>query len=207
MAVEGINADAGNNYMSNYNEKSIRSAETESTLTTGQFLLFKYNEVVPILVQRTDNVSVDAMITRLGYSDGIFDGQPITDQTISTRSEAQKMAEAVLRKYSNVVITANFQTNQEGLKSGQLIRITDTTSSTRNIDQDFVIQSIQSRQLGWGENSYRVTCSSLLFGMLELFQQLLAMNRKIRVSEDEIIANIEDAYDTITISDSTSSTV
>jgi hypothetical protein len=117
------------------------------------------------------------------------------------------MAESVLKKYSNVVITANFQTNQEGLKSGQLIRVKDTTSSTRNIDQEFIIQSISSKQLGWGENSYRVTCSSLLFGMLELFQQLLAMNRKIRVSEDEIIANIEDAYDIITISDSAITTV
>lgn len=207
VAVEWINDDAGNNYMSNFNEKSIRSSSTEPTLYQGEFLLFIYNEVVPILVQRTDNVSVDAMIARLWYSNGIFDWQPITDQTLTTRSEAQKLAEATLRKYSNIIITATFQTNQEGLKSGQLIRIKDTLSSTRNIDQYFIIQNVKLRQVSWGENIYSVTCSSLLFWMLELFQQLLAMNRKIRVSEDEIVANIEDAYDTITISDSTISTV
>jgi hypothetical protein len=36
---------------------------------------------------------------------------------------------------------------------------------------------------------------------LELFQQLLANNRKIKVEEDEIINNIEDAFETITITD------
>jgi hypothetical protein len=36
---------------------------------------------------------------------------------------------------------------------------------------------------------------------LELFQQLLANNRKIKVEEDEIINNIEDAFETVTITD------
>lgn len=101
--------------MSNFNEKSIRSADTESTLTSGQFLLFSYNEVIPILVQRTDNVSVTLMKDLLGYSDGIFDGQPITDQTITSRAEAISTAQAMVNKYSNVVITATFTTEQEGL--------------------------------------------------------------------------------------------
>ncbi len=99
--------------MSNYNQKSIRNAETEVTLTTGKFLLFTYNEVIPILVQRANNVSIDLMKTMLGYTDGIFDGQPITDRTITSMSEALSRAEAVLQKYSNVIITATFDTNQE----------------------------------------------------------------------------------------------
>lgn len=61
------------------------------------------------------------------------------------------------------------------------------------------------RQLAWGENRYTVTCSSLLFGMLELLQQLLANGRKVLVDENEVINNIEDANETITLTDSTSS--
>ena len=57
------------------------------------------------------------------------------------------------------------------------------------------------RQIAWGENHYSVTCSSLLFGMLELLQQILASNRKIKVDEDEVINNLEDAAETMTISD------
>jgi len=37
--------------------------------------------------------------------------------------------------------------------------------------------------------------------MLELLQQLLASNRKIKVDEDEVINNIEDGSDEITIAD------
>lgn len=55
--------------------------------------------------------------------------------------------------------------------------------------------------MAWGENVYMIKCSSLLFGMLELLQQLLASNRKIKVDEDEVINNIEDGSDEITIAD------
>jgi hypothetical protein len=108
-----------------------------------------------------------------------------------------KTAQAVVQKYSNVVITATFTTNQEGLESGQIINITDTTSSERDISQDFVIQSVKMKQIAWGENRYTITCSSLLFGMLELLQQMLAAGRKIQVDEDEVVNNIEDQYETV----------
>jgi hypothetical protein len=113
-----------------------------------------------------------------------------------------KTADAIIQKYSNVIITATFSTNQEGLESGQLIRIKDTTSSERSIDQNFVIQSVKMRQTEWGENIYSCKCSSLLFGMLELLQQLLAGNRKIKVDEDEVVNNIEDVNETMIVSDS-----
>lgn len=149
VGVEGIGDESASDYMSNFNEKSIRNAETEATITSGQFLLFQYNEVIPILVQVTNNVSSTLMTTLLGYTDGIFEGQPIVDRTLTSRTEATKTAQAVIQKYSNVVITAKFSTNQEGLESGQVIRITDTTSSERNIDQDFVIQSVRMKQVAW----------------------------------------------------------
>ncbi len=57
------------------------------------------------------------------------------------------------------------------------------------------------KQVAWGENEYSVTCSSLLFGMLELLQQLLASGRKIKVDEDEIIQNIEDQYEIMIVTD------
>jgi len=199
--VEWLEAETSNNFMSNFNEKSIRNAEEEITLEIWDFLQFTYNEVFPILVQRTDNVSVSNVKTVLWHSDWIFDWQPITDRTILSRSEAVQLAEWKLIKYSNVVITAKFQTYQEWLKAWQLIDIKDTTSSERNINQSFLIQSVNSKQIAWWENIYTVTCSSLLFWFLELFQQLLASNRKIKVEEDEIINNIEDGFETVTITD------
>lgn len=203
VGIEGIDVETSYDYMSNYTEKSIRASSSEPTIIAGYFLLFSYNEVIPILVQRTDSVSIALMKSTLGYSDGIFDGQPIIDKTIKTRAEAWKLAQAQVTKYSNVVITARFTTEQEWLKAWQLISITDNSSSQRNINQTFVIQSVKMRQLAWWENKYTVTCSSLLFGMVELLQQLLAIGRKIEVDENEVINNIETADETVAITDST----
>lgn len=174
VGVEGIDVEASFDYMSNFTEKSIRASSTETTLISGEFLLFTYNEVIPILVQRTDNVSVANIKALLGYGDGIFDGQPITNKSIKTRAEAMALADSYVNKYSNTIITARFTTEQEGLEAGQIISIQDTGVSQRSINQSFVIQSVKLRQLAFGENRYTIVCSSLLFGMLELLQQILA---------------------------------
>lgn len=61
VGVEGIDDEASFDYMSNFNQKSIRNAETEATVNSAEFLLFQYNEVIPILVQVTNNVSATLM--------------------------------------------------------------------------------------------------------------------------------------------------
>lgn len=105
VGVEGIGDESISDYMSNFNQKSIRNAENETTLTTGQFLLFQYNEVIPILVQVTNNTSVALMKSVLGYTNGVFDGQPIVDRTLTSRTEASKTAQAMINKYANVLMT------------------------------------------------------------------------------------------------------
>jgi len=207
VGIEGISSEVGNNYMSNFNEKSIRTSEEEDVLNAGDFLMFRYNEVFPILVRRSENVSISNMRSVLGYSDGIFDGQTIIDRTLKTRPEAVKIAGAFLNKYSNVIITAKFSTSHEGLKAGQLITIKDTTSGTRNINQTFLIQKIVQKQTEEGENIFAATCSSMLFGMMELLQQLLKGNRKLEVDENAIVNNIEDANETVKITDVVTSKV
>lgn len=202
VGVEGLASDAGNNYMSNFQEKSIRSAELEPTLQVGEFVLFRYNEVIPILVQRKEATSILNMKNILGHTNGIFDGQPIIDRTIKTRPEANNLAKAQLQKFSNMIITADFTTYIHGLQSGQLIHIKDTTTSNRNIDQSFLIQSVIISQVAWGVFSYKVTASSLLYGMLELLIQILKQGRKIDVDQDAVINNIEDVNEEILITDS-----
>lgn len=207
VGIEGINDDTGKDYMSNFNQKSIRSSETEATLVAGEFLMFRYLEVVPILVKRTTATSVANMRSVLGYSNGVFEGQKIIDRQIKSRAEALKAANAFLNKYSNVIITASFSTNQEGLAAGQLITITDTASSTRNIDQEFLIQKVMQSQSEEGLNLFSIKCSSLLFGVVELLQQLLRQSRKLEVNEDLTVNNVEGGDETITITDAVASAV
>jgi len=207
IGIEGINEDAGNDYMSNFNEKSIRGASGQDILLAAEFLLFRYNEVFPIRVKVKENVSIARLKSVLGYTTGIVDGQPITDTSIKTKSEAISLGEASLAKYADMIITAKFQTTVNGLRSGQLINIKDTASGTRNIDQQFLIQKVVKKEFESSESIFTVTCSSLLFGMIELLQQLLRQDRRLDVSEDAIIENIEAAADEFSVADSASSLV
>lgn len=61
VGVEGLDDESLFEYMSNFNQKSIRNAESEATVNAAEFLLFQYNEVIPILVQVTNNVSSTLM--------------------------------------------------------------------------------------------------------------------------------------------------
>jgi propanediol dehydratase small subunit len=206
IGIEGIDDESACDYMYNYNEKSIRNASGEVTLLAGEFIVFKYNEVLTILVQRKENASVAALISKLGWSDGIVDGQPIVDKTIKTRTEALATANAELQKYANMVIKATFKTNQEGLKAGQMIKITDATTN-RNIDQYFLIQKVIMVQKAELLNEYTVTAASALFGIEDFFQKVLKAGRKLDVNADAIIENVEDVYETCGVHDVWSSVV
>ncbi len=208
VGVEGINTDAGYNYMSNYNQKSIRDSSAEVTLTAGQFLLFKYYEVVPVIVQRFSADSIASMKSVLGYTNGIFEGQKITDRTIQSSFEAAAFADAILDKYSNVVITATFETDYDGLKAGMLIHLKDTANGTRNIDRDFLVQTVSAQRIDrWSTFRYKVTCSTLLFGMVELLTQMLRIGRNIDVDADAVVSNLLDGLEQLSIVDGSSYTV
>jgi len=207
VAVDYLNADTGNDYMSSYVEKAIRSAEDTATLESGEYLSFKYNEVIPIIVRRRENVSIANIKSTLGYTNGVVEGQPVTDVTIDSRASARDLANGYLQKYANAVITATFTTNVWGLESGQYITITDTSSSNRNINQSFVIQKVKMREVSNGEIKFDVTCSSLIYGMVELIQQLLRQDRKLNIDENATVDNVEDANDTIYITESVTSEV
>lgn len=202
VGVEGINADAGFVFLSNFNQKSIRLSQAELVLTTGQFVQFRYNEVIPIIVQRFNSSSITGMRTVLGYTNGVFEGQKITDRTIKSSFEAANYADAILDKYSNVIITATFETDYDGLEAGMNIHIKDTLNGTRNIDKDFLIQSVVANRIDrWSTFRYRVTCSTLLFGALELFMQLLRQGRNLDVDQDAVVNNLVDADEVLIFTD------
>jgi len=194
VGVEGINQDASYSFMSNFNQKSIRNTDSEAILQASEFILFQYSEVVPIFVQVTNPASISAMQAVLGYTDGIFDGETIRDPSIKSRAEAEQLAQAKVDQYGNIIITITFSSYINGLQVGQQILIQDTYQD-RNINQYFIIQQLRIKEIQNGWLYYSVTCSTLLFGMLELLQQLLRQTKKISIDEDltvnQLIYNLE----------------
>ena len=195
---DNINEEGSADYFSNFTMQSVRAAETTSVLTTASLIKFTYKEKVPINVLDEEPVSISAL-KGLGFGDGIIEGRAIVDKSIETRNEAEDIARAELLKYSNAIIKAQFVTEQQGLKSGQSIRIND---SNRNLNQDFLIQNINEKVYAGDKSKYSVTCASTLFGINELIQKLLKADTKIQLDTDIGIDLLKLMYEKIDLTSS-----
>lgn len=201
--IEFIDDDDGSfQYFSNFNAQSVRASGSVSTLATTSDIRFRYHEVIPIVTLAKDNASITALKKLLG-NDGVFDGRAIIDKSIKTRVEAEAISESKIDKYSNPIITATFNTNHEGLRSGQIIRIKDRTQG-RNIDQNFIIQKVKTSVMSEqdGLNEYTVKCASTVFGIIELLQKLLQETQNLQVDENEVIFNVETVNETVQATES-----
>ena len=200
VGIDFLDAETTSAYFSNYNAQSVRAAASTSTPPVNSVIRFRYNEIVPIITQSKDNVSINNLRSILG-NDGIFDGREIVDRNIKTRVEAEARAKIETDKWSNPIIEATFVTNYEGLRSGQLISIEDTTSG-RNISQNFLIQKVTQSPVSTNVNKYTVKCASTVFGIMELLQKLLRDSSNIEVDENETIFNVETSNEIVTLTES-----
>lgn len=201
LGVEGLTDETTVEYVGNSNEKSVRATATEPTLTAASFIRFEYNERLPIQVQYTDTASANAL-KALGYGDGIFDLDPITDRNIKDTDTAIAIAQAKVREFSNAVITGRFKTDQEGLRSGQILHINETTA--RSIDDYYVIQTVTMKQRGGQFKDYleiSVVFGTTLFGWIEFMQKLLAIKDAIEVNADDIVETFVTSDETVETSD------
>lgn len=183
-----INAEGSADYFSNFQGQSVRAGQTTSTLTTGWYIRFVYNEQIPIETISRDDASV-AALKALGFGDGLVDGRPIVDSNLDTRAEAQARADAEIKKYANTIINISFITDQEGLHPGQVIGVQDTRSQ-RGIDTQFLIQKVGCSIYGGANSKYNVQAASSLFGINELISKLLKRDQDLFVDKDAVIRRI-----------------
>lgn len=186
LGIEGITDEGTVAYVANSNEKSVRATASTLTLVAGTFLRFEYNERVPIQVQYVDSSSANAL-KALGYGDGIFDLDPITDRNISDTNTALAVAQAKVNQFANAVINGRFETDHEGLRGGQLLHVQETN---RALDNYYVVQKVDMRLRGGEFKDYfeiSVTFGTTLFGWIEFMQKLLSAKDGIEVNTDDIV--------------------
>lgn len=198
VGVENLVDETTVDYVSDFNEKSIRATDSEATLVSGEFLLFSYNEIIQIRVQSSDTSSISTMKALLG-GDGIFDGAVITDKSLDSSQGARDRAQAEIDQWSNPIVNIKFVTDFEGLHTGQIISIQDTNKS---INDNFVIQKVKTVfKNGFDYPQYKVTAASTIFGIIEYFQQLSNALDDRLVDEDEVIDQIFAENVSITITE------
>lgn len=184
--IEGIVDESTVDYVTNFERQSVRASTQTATLPATSFIKFNYLEKISIQVQYTDPASANGL-KALGIGDGIFDLLPIVDRSIADLYTAVSLAQAQINDYRNPIINGTFTTDVNGLAAGQVIQITD---SVRGITNNYLIQIVRSAQKD-GEFSdyfiYNITFGTTLFGIIEFYQKLLAMQGNINDNVDEIV--------------------
>ena len=119
----------------------------------------------------------------------------IVDRSIASTDEAEKKARAELQRFSREIESGSFETHQDGLEPGQVINI---QSEHLDISRDFVITSVDMRDDG-DIFRYRVGFTTTKSkDLIDLLKKLMRIDSKnIQVSEQEVLARVEDLVETI----------
>lgn len=201
IGVEGVDDETLFDYMGNSPNQSARASTQTATLPTTSFIQFEYNEVIPIQIQYTDTASANTL-KALGLGDGIFDLAPVTDLSIKDFTTAVLTAQARVAQFSNAIITGTLRTDQRGLRSGQLLSVTQTIE--RNFSATYVIQRVGFRQqegLYKDYLTFDVTFATTLFGWIELIQKLLRAGQNLNANTTQIVETFVSANETMEAED------
>lgn len=137
----------------------------------------------PIIVKRIDPASADPTT---GYGLHEFF---IENKDIESRAEALEFAQAQLESYKDGIIEGKFQTDESGLRSGQLITI---DSDLLNIDETFLIQRVQFRALAKDKGLWSVTLATLrTVGIIQILQDLIRASKVREFDPDNLLTLVQ----------------
>lgn len=133
VGTEFIDQDASYDCMWDFNQKTLRftSGNIPAAGTRNIVVTAKYR--YPIVVK------VPAPASQTAY--GLYE-HAITDKSIKSQDEAIKRAQASLTSYRSTLYEGEFKTNDDGLRSGQVLNI-NSTQRGKNID--VLIQSVDAK--------------------------------------------------------------
>jgi hypothetical protein len=194
VGIENIDDPSLKDFLVNFQEKHVLPGAKATT--SADAIKFKYKYDVPVLTVQDDIESINRMKALEG-GDGIYE-HIIVDKEVESKDLARQISQADLDKNSNPLISGSFSTNVKGLRSGQLIHITQTH---RNIDDDFLIHRVTMKWLTLDTYLFRVEIASKLKGIEDLLIQLFGQSRQIEIRDDEVLDKLLVLRDTVKLKD------
>jgi len=159
---------------------------------------------LPVVAKVRDTVGVAAMkATEGGTGEYEF---VIVDKSISTKQAARERAQAEIDAYASSLSEGEFSTYTAGLKSGMKILI---NSTVHGINEYYLINRVRSEMFSNDEMVYSISLVTFrTMGIIDVLQKLLGQEKsKIEINSNEIVDVAESAYETITLSETFTSSI
>jgi hypothetical protein len=190
--------ESGKDWYWSEGEREITQDSGGVKLTSANVLSVTYQGYFPVIVE-SFNESAIAERKAVEGGTGIYE-HAVTDTSINTSDAVQERAEALVRKYGEIPETVEFETDNDGLKAGQLINITNTI---HNLNAAYLIQRVTINDITANILRYQITTLSgeYLGGWVDFFKGLAKAGQGYVIRENEVLLKIRKLTDNLRLTD------
>lgn len=181
----------------NRDEKVLKFKEIDVPSATAVLRVWG-QPFLPVIVKQYNRVAIQSMVSAEGGS-GEYE-YIIIDENLNSREGARKRAAAELYAYARTISEGEFETEVDGLRSGQTLVV---NSVSRGLSESYVINKVSISMMTPTTFRYKVNLiTTRTFGMLDLLRELLQGKRDAVTSRTkEVMDLIEGGDELITLTE------
>ena len=181
--------EIGKDFYWSKGEQEISQDAEGAKLTASNILTVEYQGLFPIVVVAESPEEIAARSDIQGGTGIYEDIEQRAD--IDTKEAALAYADGLLRRYARIETTVSYETNEPGIKAGQIQRI---TLPIHDIDGDFLIASVRISDPARadGNLTYQVEALSgeAVGGWVSFFKKLVTNKQSFVIRENEVLVKL-----------------
>ena len=182
IGIRGV--DTGKDFYWNKSKTEISQDDGGTLLTSTDTLAVTYQGEFPIIVQAEDDVEI---ATRKAIEGGTGEYESVDDDpNINDDEIALDKATAKLSRYGNIPTIVNLETNETGLRAGQLLPI---HLPLHGLNSNFLIDAVQGIDIEGQKVRFRVTAlgGDAIGGWQAYFRALQVKGQQFVLRENEVL--------------------
>jgi hypothetical protein len=185
---ENVDDESLKTWMFNPEEKMVRQASGQSTISAGVTVSFTFKYYIPVDTYVEDKAS-QAAVAAIQDGNGIYEDK-LVDESLTTLAAAYAAGDAYLRDRKNPKVTGSFRTMVDGWEPGQLVpvKLPDREINNTYLVQRVTITPVPAPSVSW---YYSIEFGGRLMGDADFLKALVSAQQKKKIASTEIIHVIE----------------
>ena len=177
----------------NADDTGVSQDNTGTPISSTDTLTIVYQGYFPILVQSYTQSAIDERAAVEGGS-GVYEAIEQREE-INRSSLAMDYAIGLLRKYGHIPQQLDIETDQTGLRAGQLMRV---VLPRFGIDAQYLLQRVERQDFTGTKMRYRITAlDGEPFGTWQEFFRKLSFAKPFLLRENEVLMLLRTFFETI----------
>ncbi len=197
VGIRGI--DSGKDWYWSQGSDAISQDTSGAVLRAGDTLTVIYRFLYPVLLVKEDSTQISARQAVEGGT-GVYEDLE-EDSSVEDFTTAETLSLARLRQYGVIPTVVTYETDNDGLRSGQLQTI---QIAKHNLNGSFLIESVSVKDISGKFLRYEVKAVSgeRIGGWVDFFKSLIRGKEKLSRRENEVVTLLREQTDAITCADS-----